>query len=30
MGQDNDYVLGELLGMSKEEIEKLAAEQVVY
>jgi len=30
MGQHNDYVLGELLGMSKEEIERLAEEQVVY
>ncbi|MDI6858477.1 MAG: CoA transferase [Dehalococcoidia bacterium] len=30
LGQDNEYVLGELVGMSKEEIEKLAEEQVVY
>jgi benzylsuccinate CoA-transferase BbsF subunit len=30
MGQDNEYVLGDLLGMSKEEIERLAEEQVVY
>ncbi len=30
LGQHNDYVLGELLGMSKEEIERLTAEEVVY
>jgi benzylsuccinate CoA-transferase BbsF subunit len=30
MGQHNDYVLGELLGMSKQEIERLSEEQVVY
>ena len=30
LGQHNDYVLGELLGMSKEEIERLTAEQVLY
>jgi benzylsuccinate CoA-transferase BbsF subunit len=30
MGQDNGYVLGELLGMSQEEMAKLADEQVIY
>ncbi len=30
LGQHNDYVLGELLGMSKEEIERLTAEEVLY
>ncbi len=30
LGQHNDYVLGELLGMSQEEIERLAEEQVIY
>jgi benzylsuccinate CoA-transferase BbsF subunit len=30
LGQHNRYVLGELLGMSGEEIERLVAEEVVY
>ncbi len=30
IGQHNDYVLGELLGMPKEEIERLTAEEVLY
>jgi benzylsuccinate CoA-transferase BbsF subunit len=30
LGQHNDYVLGDLLGMSKQEIERLTAEQVLY
>jgi benzylsuccinate CoA-transferase BbsF subunit len=30
LGQHNQYVLGELLGMSGEEIERLVAEEVVY
>ena len=30
LGQHNQYVLGELLGMSNEEIEGLVAEEVVY
>jgi benzylsuccinate CoA-transferase BbsF subunit len=30
LGQHNDYVLGTLLGMSKEEIERLTAEEVLY
>ena len=30
IGEDNDYVLGELLGMSKEEMERLAAAEVLY
>jgi crotonobetainyl-CoA:carnitine CoA-transferase CaiB-like acyl-CoA transferase len=28
-GEDNDYVYGELLGMSKREIEQLAAHGVI-
>ncbi|MGD0114492.1 MAG: CoA transferase [Dehalococcoidia bacterium] len=30
LGQHNDYVLGELLGMPKDEIERLTAEEVLY
>jgi benzylsuccinate CoA-transferase BbsF subunit len=30
LGEHNDYVLGELLGMSKEDIERLIAEEVLY
>ncbi|HUS82642.1 MAG TPA: CoA transferase [Dehalococcoidia bacterium] len=30
LGEHNDYVLGELLGMSKEEMERLAADEVLY
>jgi len=30
LGEHNQYVLGELLGMSSDEIEKLAAQEVVY
>ena len=30
LGQHNDYVLGELLGMSRQDIERLTEEQVVY
>ncbi len=30
LGQHNDYVLGELLAMPKEEIERLTAEEVLY
>ena len=30
LGQHNDYVLGDLLGMSKQQIERLTAEQVLY
>jgi len=30
LGQHNDYVLGELLGMSKDEIERLTAAEVLY
>jgi len=30
MGEHNQYVLGELLGMSQEEIDRLVEEQVVY
>jgi len=30
IGQDNEYVLGSLLGMPKEEIARLVEEQVVY
>jgi crotonobetainyl-CoA:carnitine CoA-transferase CaiB-like acyl-CoA transferase len=30
LGQHNDYVFGELLGMSKEEIERLVKEQIIY
>ena len=30
MGQHNDYVLGELLGMSRQDIDRLTEEQVVY
>jgi benzylsuccinate CoA-transferase BbsF subunit len=30
LGEHNQYVLGELLGMSSEEIERLVAEEVVY
>jgi len=30
LGEHNQYVLGELLGMSSEEIEKLVTEEVVY
>ncbi len=30
LGQHNDYVLGELLGMPKDEIERLTAAEVVY
>ena len=30
LGQHNDYVLGELLGMSRRDIERLTEEQVVY
>jgi crotonobetainyl-CoA:carnitine CoA-transferase CaiB-like acyl-CoA transferase len=29
-GQDNDYVYGELLGFSKEEIANLITEEVIY
>ena len=30
LGEHNDYVLGELLGMSKADIERLTAEEVLY
>jgi len=30
LGEHNDYVYGELLGLSKEEVEKLAEEKVIY
>lgn len=30
IGQDNDYVLGQLLGMSQEEMARLVDEQVIY
>ena len=30
LGEDNDYVLGDLLGMSKEEIMRLEEERVIY
>jgi len=30
LGEDNDYVLGELLGMTKEEIVRLEREKVIY
>ncbi len=30
LGEDNEYVLGELLGLSPEEVQQLADEQVVY
>jgi len=30
LGEHNQYVLGELLGMSGDEIERLVAEEVVY
>lgn len=30
LGEDNDYVLGELLGMSKEEITRLEEEKIIY
>jgi len=30
MGQDNDYVYGELPGVSSEQIEDLKARQVIY
>lgn len=30
LGQDNDYVFGELLGLSKEEIKRLEEEKVIY
>jgi benzylsuccinate CoA-transferase BbsF subunit len=30
LGEDNDYVFGELLGMGKEEIKKLVEEKVLY
>ena len=29
LGEHNDYVLGELLGMSKQEIRTLADEQII-
>ena len=30
LGEHNDYVLGDLLGMSKEEMERLTADEVLY
>jgi len=30
LGEHNDYVFGELLGLSKEEIERLVEEKVIY
>ena len=30
IGEDNDYVLGQLLGMSQEEMARLVDEQVIY
>jgi len=30
MGQDNDYVYGDLLGLSNGQIEDLKARQVIY
>jgi crotonobetainyl-CoA:carnitine CoA-transferase CaiB-like acyl-CoA transferase len=30
LGEHNDYVLGDLLGMSKEEMERLTTDEVLY